>query len=44
VVVCGACGWTTDLVRLHVVAVKLWNDAKVPNRRPSDKQDLKGIR
>ena len=27
---CGACGWSTDLVRLAGVAVKLWNDAKVP--------------
>jgi ssDNA-binding Zn-finger/Zn-ribbon topoisomerase 1 len=27
---CGACGWTTNSVRLASVAVKLWNDAKKP--------------
>jgi len=27
---CNACGWSTDFVRLPGVAVKLWNDAKLP--------------
>jgi hypothetical protein len=27
-VICGACGWTTDWVRIAGVAEKLWNDAK----------------
>jgi hypothetical protein len=27
---CNACGWSTDLVRLPGIAVKLWNDAKRP--------------
>ena len=25
---CGACGWSTDSVKLEAVAVKLWNEAK----------------
>jgi hypothetical protein len=25
---CGACGWTTDAVKLGAVAVKLWNESK----------------
>jgi hypothetical protein len=25
---CRACGWSTDAVKLKVVAVKLWNEAK----------------
>jgi ribosomal protein S27AE len=25
---CGACGWTTDAVKLEAVAVKLWNESK----------------
>jgi len=29
-VVCPACGWTTDWVRIAGVAEKLWNDAKKP--------------
>jgi hypothetical protein len=27
-VICGACGWTTDWVRIPGVAEKLWNEAK----------------
>jgi len=27
---CNACGWATDMVRLAGIAVKLWNEAKVP--------------
>jgi len=27
-VICGACGFTTDWVRLPGVAEKLWNEAK----------------
>lgn len=27
---CNNCGWSTDLVRLSGIAVKLWNDAKAP--------------
>ena len=27
-VICGACGWTTDWVRIAGVAEKLWNEAK----------------
>ena len=29
---CGACGFSTDLVRLPGVAVKLWNEAKVAGK------------
>jgi hypothetical protein len=27
-VVCGACGFSTDFVKLEAVAVKLWSEAK----------------
>jgi hypothetical protein len=27
---CGACGWSTDYVKLRGVAEKLWNEAKRP--------------
>ena len=27
---CGACSFSTDLVRLESVALKLWNEAKKP--------------
>ena len=27
---CNACGFTTGMVRLESIAVKLWNDAKLP--------------
>jgi len=29
-VICGACGFTTDWVRLPGVAEKLWNEARLP--------------
>jgi len=29
-VICGACGWTTDWVRIRGVAEKLWNETKKP--------------
>jgi ribosomal protein S27AE len=27
-VMCGDCGWMSDLVKLEAVAVKLWNETK----------------
>jgi ssDNA-binding Zn-finger/Zn-ribbon topoisomerase 1 len=27
---CNACGWSTSMVRLESVAVKVWNEAKAP--------------
>lgn len=32
---CNNCSWSTDLVRLPGVAVKLWNEAKVPKSAKS---------
>jgi hypothetical protein len=29
-VICGACGYATDWVRIAAVAEKLWNEAKKP--------------
>ena len=26
---CNACGWSTSMVRLESVALKMWNEAKV---------------
>lgn len=33
--VCKACGWMTESVKLAAVAVKLWNEAKRPVRGQS---------
>ena len=33
-VICGACAWSAGPARIKDVAVKLWNEAKPPVKRP----------
>lgn len=37
-------GWSTDLVRLPGIAIKLWNEAKVPKAAKAKRMEIKDSR